>query len=669
LKKYIFNIDNVLTGLISLSAVIFIFISKPFMKLPFDIWQHLMKIRAIYEDGYPYIFYSERLLSDQPHTKSAWHYMWALILKMLPIGTDVYLWAEIIHTTQFLISFWAIYFVSSKIFHAFIQDSKQDHRYIALASSIIWVLSTGTLSVGEQLPWIMWYSVTYQGLTMPIYFICTGILLDIFFFERKQRIKIAQIFTMIILLCIVMLLHIQEAAYILISSSFISLFFSKEIYKTVKQNITASAYVLIASSVILSSFTYVIFNEHWVTPITYKTSKNYDNIFDMISYLGHNVVVYYSRFPSTFNELAMAGLASGVLLTILTIFLKKYNRRFLISILLLSLFYFITPLTPTLAGIFAILGNVGVVYRFFYAPLSFVFMPILFFIIISLFTKKHISLMAFVLTITCVAGLVTFSAKYTNHYLYDNTSNIFNSLKTNFLQFNKEELQTYDELLNSYDVPEGKTPIYYVRADLAPVIRALKGKQVLQYTRFKKIPPYLPDELLNKYYIVIAGTPPNFKRDERLFALFPQLRGYVKVKTTAQEPFTSFKAITKDTMIMESFRSKDLISEIDLFIGERSKSSDKNIVITIKENDGKTRDIREIIVQSSDLKPNSWNTFVIDPVSTDINNKYYLCVHSTNGEKDDAIKIAISDGSNIYQKGLFYVDNIKVNGDMVFSLY
>src|SRR4030066_1770208 len=154
----------------------FVFLSHPFLKIPYDIWDHLIKIRNIYDHGNCYLYWP-----NDPSFMCLWHFMWAGLFKIFNIS-DTFIWAKIIHVSQFILAAGAIYYYSNTVIHVLRPDIEKIHlnilSYIAL---LLWFFGNGTFSIVHQQAWIMWYSVNYQGFTLPLFWYLSAIVLQIFF--------------------------------------------------------------------------------------------------------------------------------------------------------------------------------------------------------------------------------------------------------------------------------------------------------------------------------------------------------------------------------------------------------------------------------------------------------------------------------------------------------
>ena len=73
---------------IVLSFLVFIFLSNPFLKIPYDMWHHLLKIVSLHDDGKPFAFFPEAL-----EGRFLWHLYYAKLFKLVGIN-DIFVWAK-----------------------------------------------------------------------------------------------------------------------------------------------------------------------------------------------------------------------------------------------------------------------------------------------------------------------------------------------------------------------------------------------------------------------------------------------------------------------------------------------------------------------------------------------------------------------------------------------
>ena len=123
------------------------------MRIRFDIWDHIERIRLAVENP----------INVKSHAKNEWYLIWACIFRSLGVD-NIFTYATVIHRVQFFLAGIMIYISSMQILIALLIKSENNRavlRAMALSSLLIWFTMTGTLSFFQQ-AWIMWYSVNYK---------------------------------------------------------------------------------------------------------------------------------------------------------------------------------------------------------------------------------------------------------------------------------------------------------------------------------------------------------------------------------------------------------------------------------------------------------------------------------------------------------------------------
>jgi len=157
------NISKYLLVFMMMVVAIFILRSRPFMKIPYDIWHHLMIIVSVHDTGEAFTF-----MPGFKESGVLWHYFWGYIFRLLPFD-DVFIWAKIIHVLQSMFAFLGYFAFAYQALALLFRDvPRSSLRLPALFAAALWVAGTGTFSVFYQMAWIQWYSVSYQGFTLSL---------------------------------------------------------------------------------------------------------------------------------------------------------------------------------------------------------------------------------------------------------------------------------------------------------------------------------------------------------------------------------------------------------------------------------------------------------------------------------------------------------------------
>ena len=428
---------NILFYSLVAAAVLFIFLSNPFLVKEYDPWRWHLKCIAEFYNG---VSESEGRL---------WHLAWARIFKFMGVG-DIFIWAKIIHVFQFILAAAVLYYFSKTALTILIKShsnklqgikpseglpssGNDDNdinklrtihiKYLSLFAVFLWFIGNGTFSttfsgtvlLAYQQAWIMWYSVTYQGLTIPLFWYCTALTLIIFYEELSLKKTLLCVIQIAIASFIIAKVHPQELLYYIIQIPIIILVNIKRIV-SIKNKIAlfitipiiflimfiAIKYFLDRASSLL--FIYLILsNEHIV------------KLLQKINAVGHSVVDNLNRFPNSFSEIALISLIGMIIFRVNYLFIKdkniSFNRNFFDLLLVSSLLFFLIPMVPFLAGVAAYSTHRNLVYRFFFASPWFIFFP---FAIYKVITMKEIHIPSYKIVIT--VALILFSIVYFHKY-------------------------------------------------------------------------------------------------------------------------------------------------------------------------------------------------------------------------------------------------------------
>jgi hypothetical protein len=89
------------------AAFLFILLSNPFLKLPYDPWDNLLRIVSLHDEGKCFYFWPGYGCTN----RILWHEIWAKVFKIIGIN-DIFIWAKIIHVFQFFIAGICLYYFS-----------------------------------------------------------------------------------------------------------------------------------------------------------------------------------------------------------------------------------------------------------------------------------------------------------------------------------------------------------------------------------------------------------------------------------------------------------------------------------------------------------------------------------------------------------------------------
>jgi hypothetical protein len=374
---------NIIFYAIAAAGIVFILFSNPFLIKFYDPWRFHLKNIADFYNG-------------QPGIGRTWHLMWANIFKLLGIS-DIFLWAKIIHVCQFLLAAFLVYYFSKTVLGIMIESfcGNSNHgrhalrtiqlKFLSLFSVFLWFIGNGTFSVAYQQAWILWYSVTYQGLTIPLLWYCTALTLKLFYTELSLRKILFYIVLTAIASVIMAKFHPMEFLYYCINLVIVLVLNSKLLFNAANRK-----YVLVSLPVIVLimvlTVKFVIDRESGLS-VLFTSEQAPGHIIQTINSMGNTVVSSLNRFSNSFSELARISLLAAVLFRIMYV-LRKYKSHdskamHVYDYLMVSSFVFaFIPIIPFLAGTVGFITNPVLVWRCFFGSPWFLFLPFILAVII-----------------------------------------------------------------------------------------------------------------------------------------------------------------------------------------------------------------------------------------------------------------------------------------------
>ena len=234
----------------------------------------------------------------------------------------------------------------------------------------------------------MWYSVTYQGLTIPLFWYATALTLKIFYEELTPRKLLFFIVQIAIASLIIAKIHPLELLYYLISLPIILLTNIKNVFKS-KNKIILLISIAIVFFLMFVTIKYFVDRQ----PAFYaliSSHESMESITQKITLSGQRIVLTLNRYPNSFSEIALFSLIAAAIFRAYYFMRKEkndsLNMNLLTCLLIVSFIFFLIPLVPFLAGVAGYMTVDTQVYRFFYIPPWFVFLPL--FIYLSI--KKNL---------------------------------------------------------------------------------------------------------------------------------------------------------------------------------------------------------------------------------------------------------------------------------------
>ncbi|MCI5222865.1 MAG: hypothetical protein D3924_09385 [Candidatus Electrothrix sp. AR4] len=509
------KINALLGCALAFSALFLVISTHPFLRLPYDPWEHLIKIRSIFDDGRCFLYW--------PGNESSfctWHQAWALFFSILKINNTL-LWAKIIHSAQYIFALLSLLYFSFSVFRLCEKQAPNKHLFIlACFSTLYWLVGNGTYSVEYQQAWIMWYSVTYQGLTIPLFWLITGFTLQLFFNDGLSSHK-KQFFVFLIIagFLVIAFFHPSEAIYYCIFLV-LSLLLTP-LVSTKQKIIYGLVFITIIPSVLF------VIATHMDLPFLHgvSTRNGLAEIIQQVNITGVNITERGgNRLRNSFSELAMLSSIAALTYGAITFFYfhkKKSNRPLSLLLLALILFYLI-PTSKWIAGITGILLHENIVWRFFFASPWFLFIPFIIYKLTchSRYPKAYVFFILFsILSVSCFA-----SQTYFNKTLSGNIMSLYKSFfkEKVGLQYSDETLALLKETIEKkIEGAEKKEVMLYLRGDIATLSRALYGYYVFSHRRtFIPMHMFYAKQMERRYTLIPINLPLDFPKDRNIFLHF-----------------------------------------------------------------------------------------------------------------------------------------------------
>jgi hypothetical protein len=464
---------------------LFILFSNPFLRLPFDPWDHLLRIVSLHDEGKCFYFWPGNACPE----RILWHEIWAQVFKIIGIN-DIFLWAKIIHVFQFILAGLVIFYFSKTVLKILINEKETTYlNFLSLFSTLLWFIGNGTFSEFQQ-AWIMWYSVTHQGLTIPLFWYITALTIKIFYENLTVKKGIFFIVQIAGASFLIAKTHPSELLYYLIILSILLLFNLIRMIrlKDRKANLISIAFIFLIMFVAVKYF-----NPEKAPLLSLISSdETFGQIMQKIKARGHEIVpsednIGLNRSDSTFSEIAR--ISEFLAILTFTFYFLKYilkkrkdvNLNLFICLLVSSIVFYLFPSFPFMAGLAGYIVPESVVYRFFYASPWFIFLPLIVYEALPFLKKAFTALkmkeievpsfykfaIIFITTGFTVFLLVIYLRQY---YPYrtvrGNIISIVNSLnrKKVGVQYSEDDINSLGEKIKKCEQSnKGKTNIYYIR--------------------------------------------------------------------------------------------------------------------------------------------------------------------------------------------------------------
>jgi hypothetical protein len=516
------------------ATILFVLVSKPFLKLPYDMWHHLMLIRGWHTNGSPIL-----TMPGTTYHEVGWHWLWAQVFKILQIDS-VFAWAKIIHCTQFLWLLFCLSFFATTFFRcAFPTLARTRARLLGLYSAWLFVVGTGTFSGSFQQAWILWYSVNYQGFTLPAFWLGLGIFLRLIISAEvlSAKARTAHFFAVVALLGSIAVLHPLEGAYLVLLSGLFCIVTPVATFRFIK----ASPLLGWGSVGVVVSLPFLVellgtFGWALPRPSAMPILKDFLALRNHINVAGAAVVGSgLHRGTSTFTELAVSSTACGAFSLFSLIKRSPRNQlnkhlcrpTVLLFGILAALLMWAAPRLHWSAGVLSALTDTQLAYRFSYAAPWFLGFGALACIVWhTTHLKSQLTFWLVALSPALVALLV--SRLFLHGPANANIASVFRMLELRKkdsvdIQYPRHLLLLLNnQVAAAPKPPPGKDNIFLVRADLIPYLRAATGAYVLG-DRFSPASEATFNGLADRFQLITVSVPNELMVDEVLSRTFPMI--------------------------------------------------------------------------------------------------------------------------------------------------
>ena len=516
-----FPIDRVIYGIILFLIVGYILLSNPFLKIPYDVWQHLLIILSIHDEGRGFIFYPGDLWYTNP-----WYKAWALVLRQIGIENLFYM-AKFIHTIQFLFALVLMLYSVRIMIKCLIPNLKSQHEnWLVLLAVSIWFVGNGTHSEAYQQSWIAWYSINYQAVAFPLFWFMGALSVRIISKPQMTGQWLAlDILFILGAAWIIAEIHALELVFYFLYVGILLLFHPERVWNILKKYYWL---VLPAFMILVVISIHDVDSRFTLKEKIMASDWNLSVFLNQVLETGQWYIrTSLNRLSSTLSEAALFSLFIGLLTSgwiLWDISMRKFvNTPLFHSQVFATLIFFLIPVTTIPAGLAGIVTHPLLVYRFFWGAPWFLILPVAIYLAAcSLHVKSHYA-SGLGVTITTMIILISLYPIFPRGALYANGLSFVNMLDRKVMgpQYGDEVIRRLETMLDQRrpSAPDPEKPdMYYIRGDLGYLVRGCLRKYV--YTgRFETPPRSTFFNNLDKHYRLIdIEVGPDFPKDETIIS-------------------------------------------------------------------------------------------------------------------------------------------------------
>jgi hypothetical protein len=407
--------------------------SYPMMKLRYDLWDHVYRIREMVLDS----------AAISP-AKRYWYASWAFVFKLFAID-DIFTIAIVIHRVQFIANCVLIYIAAKQLFEPLLSLSRQDKYQnqwlssLALSSVFAWLVTIGTFSFIQQ-AWIMWYSVNYQ-ITLSFLLLSISIFVNLLSIKQSKNTQIIKAIIAITLLVLVLMFHAGELAYFVFYAPIFMICFVGKLQNNKKY---LAGGVLLA--MVALYFGVKFYTDQIPMLLTLVKNGEWLKMVALINEKGTwNVVEGGNRYAGNWNEMYRLSVYTLLGIAGLAYFnLVKTHKKVLLFIVL-SLVFCFAPSYIFSAGFLSLVSYDGIVNRYYFASFLFLALPLFIYLTIDKFKFLNYPIVVIAGVIVFISMVYLYSKFYNDQgVFYQNVKSISTSMKAKKLDVEVSEFDIVD---------------------------------------------------------------------------------------------------------------------------------------------------------------------------------------------------------------------------------
>ena len=434
------------------SCVGLVLFSYPMMKLRYDLWDHVDRIRAMVLDA-----------SAPSPAKRYWYACWAFVFKLFDV-TDIFTIAPVIHRVQFIANCVLIYAAAKQLFEPLLSLSRHDRLQnqwlsaLSLSSVLIWLGSISTFSFIQQ-AWIMWYSVNYQ-ITLSFLLLSISLAVNLLTVEQSKNIQVIKALVAAALLVLILLFHAGELAYFIFYLPIFIICFGNKLKFNIKYLIGCSFLV-----VVVLYFGLYFYKDQTPLLVTLLKNNEISKIMALINQKGTwNAVEGGNRYAGNWNEMYALSVVILLLIALFAVFKKIVVNNRVLAFIVLSLVFCFAPTYIFSSGFLSLVSYDGIVNRYYFASFLFLSIPLCTYLII-IKLKITTSPVNLIIATSLIIVVVYSYSKFVNEHgvFYKNIKSIAVSIKSKGIEMEvtQEEIKKIGSQIQLTEISKNTNNFVY----------------------------------------------------------------------------------------------------------------------------------------------------------------------------------------------------------------